>query len=321
MLVVIIAFAANIVVALAKSVAAFLTGSASMLAEAAHSWADAGNEVFLLVAERRSARGKDEEHPFGYGREAYIWSLFAAFGLFTVGAVVSVMNGIRELVDPEPATDYLIGYIVLAVAFLFEGFSLAQSLRQARRTARGLETQTFGYVLNGSDPTLRAVVAEDSAALAGLVVAALGLLLHEVTGSAVFDAIGSIVIGAILALVAIVLIDRNRRFLVGAAPPKRYRHSAGLALLASPDIERVTYLHLEFIGPGRLYLVAAVDLVGDRPEEQVAERLRRIERGIEERYAMIDTAVLTLSVSDEPSLSFDQAALRRVPIRERSSAS
>jgi cation diffusion facilitator family transporter len=304
MVVVLIAFAANVVVALAKSVAAFLTGSASLVAEAAHSWADAGNEIFLLIAERRSGRKKDASHPFGYGREAYIWSLFAAVGLFTVGAVVSIMNGVQELRNPEPATNYAVGYIVLAIAFVFEGSSLAQSIVQARRTAGRLRVATIGYVLNGSDPTLRAVIAEDSAALVGLIVAALGLFLHQTTGDSTWDAIGSIVIGLLLAGVAFVLIDRNRRFLVGATPPSRSRTAAGRALLSHPDIERVTYLHLEFVGPGKLYLVAAVDLVGDRTEEQVAERLRRIERIIEADHDLIDTAVLTLAVSDEPSLSF-----------------
>jgi cation diffusion facilitator family transporter len=302
-MVVIIAFVANILVALAKSAAALLTGSASMLAEAAHSWADAGNEIFLIVAERRSGKTKDDRHPLGYGREAYFWSLFAAFGLFTVGAVVSIYNGIQELIDPEPASDFLIAYIVLGVSFLLEGFSLTQSIIQARRTAKAVGSPALKYVLNGSDPTLRAVVAEDSAALVGLLLAGAGIALHQVTGDAVWDAIGSILIGVLLALVAVLLIDRNRHFLVGATPPTRIRAQVGTLLLAEPEIDRVSYLHLEFVGPGKLFLVAAVDLAGNNGEEEVASQLRRIERAIEERES-IDTAILTLSVSDEPSVSF-----------------
>jgi cation diffusion facilitator family transporter len=300
---VVIAFIANILVALAKSVAAMLTGSASLLAEAAHSWADAGNEIFLLVAERRSTREKDAEHPLGYGREAYFWSLFAAFGLFLVGAVLSIGNGINALLNPEPAENFVLGYVVLAVSFVLEGISLSQSIVQARKTASGYHRRTLSYVVNGSNPTLRAVVAEDSAALVGLAIAAIGLALHQLTGSSVYDAIGSILIGLLLGVVAAVLIDRNRRFLVGAEPPARNRAEAGRALLAQDDIVRVTYLHLEFVGPGRLYLVAAVDLAGDRPEGEVARRLRRIEQQIEE-IELIDTAILTLAVSDEPSLEF-----------------
>jgi cation diffusion facilitator family transporter len=300
---VVIAFIANILVALAKSAAALLTGSASLLAEAAHSWADAGNEIFLLIAERRGSRAKDAQHPLGYGREAYFWSLFAALGLFIVGAVLSIANGVNALVNPEPAENFLVGYVVLGVSFVLEGISLAQSVVQARKTAGGYKRPTLSYVVNGSDPTLRAIVAEDSAALVGLVIAALGLFLHQLTGSSVFDAIGSILIGLLLGFVAAILIDRNRRFLVGAEPLDRYRIEAGTAILDQPEIERITYLHLEFVGPGKLYLVAAVDLAGDRPEDQVARSLRRIEQQIE-KVEIIDTAILTLSVSDEPSIEF-----------------
>ncbi|MEF2978296.1 cation diffusion facilitator family transporter [Subtercola sp. YIM 133946] len=302
-MVVVLAFIANILVAIAKSVAAAITGSASLVAEAAHSWADAGNEVFLLVADKRSVRASDDEHPLGYGREAYVWSLLAAVGVFTVGAVVSVMHGVQELFDPEPASDFGIAYAVLGVSALLEGASLLQSVIQARRTAAKYERDAVDYVVNGSDATLRGVVAEDSAALAGLAIAFLGILLHQVTGNPAYDSIGSILIGLLLAGVAIILINQNRRYLVGLNPPEKFRVSAGRRLLASPGIVRVTYLHLEFVGPGRLFLVAAVDLAGNDAEELVAERIRNIEREIE-KDELIQQAVLTLSVADEPSLAF-----------------
>src|SRR6218665_2546646 len=119
-LTVVVAFVANILIAVAKSVAAAITGSASMLAEAAHSWADTGNEVFLLIAQRRSARPSDRSHPLGYGREVYVWSLFAAIGLFAVGAGVSITHGTQELVHPEPATAFGIAYAVLAISAILE---------------------------------------------------------------------------------------------------------------------------------------------------------------------------------------------------------
>ncbi len=300
---VIIAFIANILVATAKTVAAVVTGSASMLAEAAHSWADAGNEVFLLIAERSSARAPDAGHPLGYGRDAYVWSLFAAVGLFTAGAVVSVQHGITELIDPEPASDFLVAYLVLAVAAVLEGISFTQSVVQVRRGARRFNRQALDYALNGSNPTLRAVLAEDAAALAGLALAFVGILLHQVTGLAVYDALGSLAIGVLLGVVAFILINRNRRFLVGEVPTPAVRAAVGRALAEHPEIERVTYLHLEFVGPARLYVVAAVDLTGDRREDDVARQLRTLEHAIEENE-LVQKVVLTLSVSDEPSIGF-----------------
>jgi Co/Zn/Cd efflux system component len=162
---ILIAFGANLLIAVSKSWAAMLTGSASLVAEAAHSWADTGNEIFLIVADRRSRRPPAPGHPLGFGREAYVWSLFAALGLFVAGAAVSIMHGVQELFDPEPATDFVIGYIVLGVSFLLEGVSFLQSRRQAKREATDLHRDLFDHVLATSDPTLRAVFAEDAAAL------------------------------------------------------------------------------------------------------------------------------------------------------------
>src|SRR3954469_6542881 len=172
---VIIAFVANLGIAVAKTVVALLTGSASMLAESAHSWADTGNEIFLLVADRKSRRPPDAAHPFGYGREAYVWSMLAALGLFTAGAVVSVWNGVSALLREEAETSYLWAWIVLGIAFVFEGTSFLQAFRQTRREAEHLDVELFEHALNTSDPTLRAVFAEDSAALIGIVLAALGI--------------------------------------------------------------------------------------------------------------------------------------------------
>src|SRR5262245_44843758 len=188
---VLVALGANILVAVAKSAAALVTGSASLVAEAAHSWADAGNEVFLLIANRRSRRPPDRAHPFGHGREAYVWSLFAALGLFVAGAAVSVTHGIQELIHAEPAGHFVVGYVVLAVSFVLEGISFLQSARQAKLEAQSMQRDLIEHVMATSDPTLRAVFAEDSAALIGLVIAAAGLAAHQVTGSVVPAATGS----------------------------------------------------------------------------------------------------------------------------------
>jgi cation diffusion facilitator family transporter len=297
-----VALGANVLVGVAKSIAAVVTGSASLLAEAAHSWADTGNEVFLLVANRRGHRPPDRAHPLGYGREAYVWSLLAALGLFVAGAAVSVTRGIQELITPEPASDFVVGYVVLALSFVLEGISLLRSVRQARAAA-----ELFGYdlieeVMATSDPTLRAVFFEDSAALVGLVIAAVGLAAHQATGSSTPDAVGSILVGVLLAVVAVVLINRNRQFLVGEEADPRVRAAAIRALLEMPEVARVTYLRLEIVGPRMIYVIGDVDLAGDDTESHLAVRLRALEARIS-ASAAVAGAVLSLSAPDEPSLS------------------
>lgn len=302
---VIIAFIANILVATAKTIAAIVTSSASMVAEAAHSWADAGNEIFLLIADRRGGRAKDARHPLGYGRNAFVWSLIAAFGIFTAGSIVSIMHGIQQLAETGPAESPAIAYIVLAISFVLEGASFTQALIRSRRTARSHGSSTWDFVIGTSDTTLRAVFFEDAAALVGLVLAAGAIALHQFTGEAVWDAVGSIMIGVLLGIVAVILIGRNMAFLVGTAVTPELRARAGRALLSSADIERVTYLHIEYVGPNRLFLVGEVDLAGDSQEHEVARRLRDIERQIES-HPTVETAVLSLSVADETSLDFPE---------------
>jgi cation diffusion facilitator family transporter len=299
---VIVALAVNALIAVAKSFAAVITGSASMVAEAAHSWADTGNEVLLVIAERRSRRPADARHPLGFGKDAYIWSMFAAFGLFTAGAVVSIQHGISELVDPEPASDYGVAYAVLAISFVLEGISFIRAYRQARADARRLSVATLEHVARSSNPTLRAVFAEDAAALIGLVLAFLGVGLHQLTGSPVYDAIGSLLVGVLLGIVAVVLISRNRVYLLGEAVDDAMRDTVRDELLETPEIDRVGFLHMEFIGPGVVLLVAAVDLVGDRTEADAARELRRLESELMRR-PHVGRAFLTLAAPDDGAVT------------------
>jgi cation diffusion facilitator family transporter len=298
---VLVAFGANLLIAAGKSAAAVLTGSASLTAEAAHSWADCGNEIFLLIANRRARRPPDAAHPFGHGREAYVWSLFAALGVFVAGGAVSITRGVQELIHPEPADRFLVGYAVLAVSFVLEGISFLQSVRQARSEAEPLHRDLIEHVMVTSDPTLRAVFAEDSAALIGLVIAAAGLAAHQLTGSAVPDATGSILVGVLLGVVAVVLINRNLQFLVGEEADPQIRSAVLRALLEMPEVARVTYLRLEIVGPRTVFVTGDVDLTGDDTESHVAVRLRALEARFCASPAVAG-AVLSLSAPDEPSL-------------------
>ncbi|MBJ7341291.1 cation diffusion facilitator family transporter [Mycolicibacterium sp.] len=300
---VLVAFGANLAIAAAKTFAATISGSASMSAEAAHSWADTGNEIFLLIANRRGDRAADARRPLGYGREVYVWSLLAAVGLFVVGAAVSIWRGVTELLSrAEGAEDYRLAYLVLAIAFVLEGTSLLQAMRQLRREARQFDSEMLEYAMQTSDPTVRAVFAEDSAALVGIAIAFLGILLHELTGNVVWDAVGSILVGVLLGGVAVILIDRNRQFLTGEPGSPRIHDALVTRLGEFPEVASVRFLRPEFIGPKRIFVIASVDLVGDSVESSVAKTLRTLEHRLEED-AYVSEAVLTVSEPDEPGIA------------------
>jgi cation diffusion facilitator family transporter len=300
-LTVVIAFAANLLIAVAKTAAAVMTGAASMLAEAAHSWADAGNEIFLLIAQRRAAREPDASHPLGYGREIYIWSLFAAIGLFAVGAGVSITHGVQELINPEPAENFVIAYVVLGVSFVLEGVSFLQANRQLRAAADRIDRDVWTHLMRTSDPTVRAVFLEDAAAMIGILIAVVGIGAHEITGSTVPDAIASILVGVLLAVVSILLIDRNRRFLVGEVADVKVWNAALAELAAQPEVERVTELRLSLVGAGKVFLSGAVDLVGNADERTAALQLAALERRlVKNPYVVL--ALISLSSPDDESL-------------------
>jgi cation diffusion facilitator family transporter len=299
-LTVIVAFTANLTIAVGKTAAAAVSGSASMLAEAAHSWADTGNEVFLLIANRRSGRPADDRRPLGYGREVYVWSLLAATGLFVVGGSVSVWHGVSELIQGEQGEgrDYTLAYGVLAISFVLEAISFFQAVRQLRTEADSLDRDLLEHALETSDPTVRAVFAEDAAALVGIVIAAAGIAMHELTGVAAWDAVGSILVGLLLGVVAVVLIDRNRRFLTGEPVSTDLWNAAMSRIQQLPEVAAVRYLRIVFVGPKQLFVVASVDLTGDELESSVARTLRRLERELENDPYVVDV-VLTVSEPDD----------------------
>lgn len=182
---------------------------------------------------------------------------------------------------------------------MLEGISFLQAFRQVNREAIAVDRDVLEHALHTLDPTLRAVFAEDFAALIGLLIAFTGILLHQLTGSPLPDTVGSILVGVLLVVVAAILIDRNRRFLVGMEGSPALLAAARSRLSAMRGVESVGYLHIEFVGPRRVYLVASIDLVGDEAESSVADRLRALEHELELDDAVVE-GILTVSRPGEP---------------------
>ncbi|MGW0818777.1 cation diffusion facilitator family transporter [Streptomyces viridiviolaceus] len=256
---VIVAAAANFGVALAKAVAGIISGSSAMLAEAGHSVADTVTEVLLLTALRRSKKPADDEHPLGHGPERYIWALLASVATFVGGGVFALYDGIHALTHGESPSDPLISYIVLAAAFLLEGWSLRTGLKQATGRAEHFRVPILRYLQHTPDTAVKAVVMEDAAALTGLILAALGLLGGQLTGSGVWDGVASILIGLLLVVVAWVLGRSNTELLIGRALPAPVREAVSRELTAVRHIENVLELTTLIQGPGEILIAAKVD--------------------------------------------------------------
>jgi cation diffusion facilitator family transporter len=253
-----VAVAANLLVAVAKGVAAALTGSAAMLAETTHSVADTGNEVLLYVGVRRGLRAADDRHPLGYGQARFFWSLLAAVGIFVIGGLFAIVDGVESLRHPEPVTNVPVGVAVLLVSAGLEGLSWRTAHRQLRAEATARHLDLSEYVAVSSDPTPTTVFLEDSAALVGLALALTALVLHLVTGSAVWDGAASLLIGLLLIGVAFVLMGRNGALLIDEAAPADVREGLRQAVAQEAWVAEVAELTAVYVGPRRLLVVAHV---------------------------------------------------------------
>jgi cation diffusion facilitator family transporter len=279
---VLIAAAANVFVGVIKLVAGLLVGSSAMLAEAAHSAADTLNQGFLWASLRRSARPADARHPFGYGQERYFWSLLAAFGIFIAGAGFSIFEGLLAL-GHENSSSPLLAYLVLAAAGLAEGTSLVRVLVQYRGEARRSHTEVLDQVRSSPDTTVRTTLFEDSAAMVGLVLAALGLALRQVTGSSVWDGGASIAIGVLLIVVAVRLGLDSKEYLIGRAANPRELEAIGTEIEKTPGVDKVVELLTMYLGPDQLIVAARVDFSEDISADRAEELADEIDRRLAER--------------------------------------
>ncbi|MEU9057395.1 cation diffusion facilitator family transporter [Streptomyces sp. NPDC048430] len=284
---VVVAAVANLGIAVAKLVAGLISGSSAMLSEAAHSVADTVTEVMLLTALKRSEKPADEDHPLGYGPERYIWAMLAAVATFVGGAVFSLYDGIHTLLRGEELGDPLVSYLVLAVAFLLEGFSLRTGVRQVRGEAMRLRMPAPHYLRRTPDTAVKAVVMEDSAALAGLLLAAGGLLGGQLSGSGVWDGIASVLIGVLLVYVAWVLCRSNAQLLIGRPLPAGMRDGVREELLSVPHIVEVVELTTLIQGPSEMLIAAKIDFRDASTAAQIEWACEEAEQQLRERYPSI----------------------------------
>ena len=287
------ALAANVAITIAKGVAAVLTGSAALLAETLHSAADAGNELFLLVALRRSAREPDERHPFGYGAERYFWALLAALGMFVVGGAVSVWHGLQSLLDPVPLDSFWVGATVLTIALVLDSSSRFVAGREVRRRARARALGVRGYVRESADPTLTTVYLEDTADVVGAALALVALIVHELGGPAAADGIASMLIGLLLLYIATRLASRNRELLTNQAVPDRYTERVRDLIVADEAVADVPSLQAIYLGPRDVLVTGEVRLHDGLDGDDVVDALDRIRRSIADRYPQVTHWYLT----------------------------
>jgi cation diffusion facilitator family transporter len=298
---VLLAGAANLAIAVAKCIAGLLSGSTALLAEAAHSVADTLNQVFLLTALKRSRKPADAQHQFGYGMERYFWSLLAAVGIFVLGAGFSIAEGIRAVLDPEPVAALIVVYSVLVVSFIFEGTSWLRAVRQVRREARDLGRSALDH-LKEAEPAVKTVAFEDSAALIGLLIAAVGVTLSAVTGEEFWDGAASIAIGLLLIGVAFALGRDNKAMLIGQALPDDVQGEIRRLIAGTPGIDAVLELLSLRLAPDQVLVVVRVDLDDSETTGAAVEQLaERIDTAVRREFPIVQH----LYLDPTPAASLD----------------
>ena len=287
---VIAALAANLAIAVAKFAAFFLTGSASLLAEAIHSVADTGNEVLLLIGGDRSRRGRTAEHPFGFGRERYFYAFVVAVMLFTVGAAFSLYDGIHKIISPGQLDNAVIAYAVLGVSAILEGFSLRTGIRESNEHRGGHNWGQFVHLTK--IPELPVVLLEDSAALLGLLFAFLGVLLSQLTGHEQWDGVGSVCIGLLLASAAFIVGYETKSLLIGESATEEVSAKIVSALESGPEEFRLIHMRTSHIGPDTLLVAGKIGVPGTLTAAELAAGIDAAENRIRAAVPIAETIYL-----------------------------
>jgi cation diffusion facilitator family transporter len=272
------AIVANLAIAAIKFTAAAFTGSSAMISEGIHSLVDTGNGGLMLLGVRRSRKLADAEHPFGYGKELYFWTLIVAIVIFAVGGGISAYEGLLHILNPKPVEHPVWNYVVLALAFIFEGYSFKVAFK-AFQAERG-KLSIWRSIETSKDPTTYTVLFEDGAALLGLVVAFIGVFLAHIFNNPYFDGTASIVIGLILAMVAVLLAYESKGLLVGeAVDPETLKHIRALAE-SDPRVQSVKNALTMHFGPHTVLLAMDLAFRSDLSAAEVEESIDRLEEAI-----------------------------------------
>ncbi|MDW4571833.1 cation diffusion facilitator family transporter [Microbacterium sp. M3] len=273
---IIAAFLANMGIALAKFVAWLISGSASMLAEAIHSVADSGNQLLLLLGGRRAKRAADRDHPFGYGRERYVYAFVVSIILFSVGGLFSIYEGVEKLTHPHEVTNYWVPIGVLVIAILLESFSLRTAIKESNHV-RGRGQSWVSFVRHAKAPELPVVLLEDVGALIGLVFALFGVGMTAITHNPLFDALGTLMIGTLLIVIAIVLGIETKSLLVGEGATDADLQRIVAAIADGPEVEKLIHIKTLYLGPDELLVAAKLGFASDAPLADVAADIDRVE--------------------------------------------
>ena len=275
----------NSLVAVTKFIAAALTGSSAMVSEGIHSVVDTGNQVLLLFGLSRAKKPPDEQFPFGHGKEIYFWAFIVAILLFAIGSGISMYEGIKHLIDPRPIVNPIINYIVLGIACVFEGAALYVAVREFNVT-RG-SRPFIQAVKEAKDPSIFVVLFEDSAALAGLLTAFVGILLVDVTGILYFDGIASVMIGLILGGTAAWLAFETKGLLIGEAAEPVIVDSIGKLAESIPEVEHLNEVLTMHMGPDYILVNLSLDFRNDVPAGTVESIIARLDTEIKTTHPLV----------------------------------
>jgi cation diffusion facilitator family transporter len=296
---IIAALLANTGIALTKFIAWFFSGSSAMLAEGVHSVADAGNQALLLLGGRKAKRKADVEHPFGYGRERYVYAFVVSIILFSVGGVFSLYEGVNKLTHPHPLEVPWLPIVVLLIAIALESFSLRTAVRESN-LVRGKQTWVQ-FVRRAKQPELPVVLLEDVAALLGLVLALAGVGLTILTGDPMWDAIGTIGIGLLLVLVAVILGIETKSLLVGEGASVKDNDAIRDAINAHPEVESLIHMKTLYLGPDEMLVGAKVAFAPKERMTDIAESIDEVETAIREAVPAARVIYIEPDIYRKPS--------------------